>query len=85
MKEDLETEGQEWEKKQRQHDQLIKDYYNELEIKIPSFGFEAISTGNSEGEATTPIQVIPFEDSVTKGSFKVRLRTTETSFEGVSS
>lgn len=61
------------------------DYYNELEIKIPKFGFEAISTGNSEGEATTPIQVIPFEDSVTKGSFKVRLRTTETSFEGVSS
>ncbi|HRH46621.1 MAG TPA: hypothetical protein PKY82_33565, partial [Pyrinomonadaceae bacterium] len=61
------------------------DYYNELEIKIPSFGFEAITTGNAEGEGTTPIQVIPFEDSVTKGSFKIRLRTTVASFEGVSS
>lgn len=61
------------------------DYFNELEIKVPTFGFESITTGNDEGEGTTPIQVIPFEDSVTKGSFKIRLRTTETAFEGVSS
>lgn len=59
------------------------DYFYELEIKIPLFGFEAIGTGNDDGEATTPVQVIPLEDPVTKGSFKIRLRTSETSFEGV--
>jgi hypothetical protein len=61
------------------------DYFNELEIIIPKFGFENIQAGNDDGEGTTPVAVMPFEDPVTKGSFTVRLRTTEASFEGVSS
>lgn len=59
------------------------DYYNELEIIIPKFGFKSITTGNAGGDATSPIAVIPFEDPTTLGTFKVRLRTLETEFEGV--
>ena len=61
------------------------DYFNELEIIVPSFGFSTVTPAVDDEEAVTQIAVKPFEDPVTKGSFKVRLRTTETSFEGVSS
>lgn len=61
------------------------DYFYELEIIIPSFGFETISADADKGKATSPINIMPFEDPTTKGSFTVRLRTSEAAFEGVSS
>lgn len=59
------------------------DYFNELEITIPSFAFETIEGGNQDGVATLPIGVILLEDPITKGTFTARYRTALTTFEGV--
>jgi hypothetical protein len=50
------------------------DYFNEYEIIIPKFGFEGVDTGEDEGDAATPITIVPFEDPVTKGTMKMRVR-----------
>lgn len=50
------------------------DYFQEFEIIIPSFGFDSPDTGDDEGDAITPINIIPFEDPITKGTFKIRIR-----------
>lgn len=50
------------------------DYFNEVEIIVPKFGFDSPDTAEDEGDATTPINVIAFEDPVTKGTFKMRVR-----------
>ena len=51
------------------------DYYNEVEIIVPKFSFDSPDTGNDSGDATTPIGIVPLEDPVTKGTFKMRVRS----------
>ena len=51
------------------------DYFNEFEIIVPKFSFDSPDTGDDEGEATTPIAIVPLEDPVTKGTFRVRVRS----------
>lgn len=50
------------------------DYFSEFELIIPSFGFDSPDTGEDEGDAVTPINIIPFQDPITKGTFKIRVR-----------
>lgn len=50
------------------------DYFNEFELIIPVFSFDSPDTGEDEGDATTPINIIPLEDPVTKGTLKYRIR-----------
>jgi len=50
------------------------DYFHEFEIIVPSFGFDSPDTGDDEGDAATPINIVPFEDPITKGTFKLRVR-----------
>lgn len=47
---------------------------NELEIIIPKFGFDTPDTGDDEGDAATPINIIPFADPVTGGTITGRVR-----------
>jgi hypothetical protein len=49
-------------------------YRHEFEIIIPLFSFETPDTGDDDGDATTPINIICLEDPVTKGTMKVRIR-----------
>lgn len=51
------------------------DYFNEFEIIVPKFSFDSPDTGDDEGDATTPINIIPLEDPITKGTLKVRVRS----------
>lgn len=49
-------------------------YRHEFEIIIPLFSFDTIETGDDDGDATTPINVVCLEDPVTKGTMRVRVR-----------
>lgn len=53
---------------------LGADYYHEFEIIVPLFGFDSPDTADDEGDATTPINIVCFEDPVTKGTLKGRVR-----------
>ena len=50
------------------------DYFHEFDIIVPLFGFDSPDTGEEEGDATTPIGIVCFEDPVTKGTLKGRIR-----------
>ena len=50
------------------------DYFHTFEIKIPRFGFDSPDTGSDEDDASTPINIIPFEDPVTRGTLVGRIR-----------
>lgn len=50
------------------------DYFQEFEIIVPLFGFDSPDTGEDEGDAATPINIVCFEDPVTKGTIKGRVR-----------
>lgn len=47
---------------------------NEIELIVPSFGFDSPDTGDDEGDATLPINIYCFEDPITKGTMKARVR-----------
>jgi len=49
-------------------------YRHEFEIILPLFSFETPDTGDDDGDATTPINIVCLEDPVTKGTMKVRIR-----------
>jgi hypothetical protein len=49
-------------------------YNHEFELIIPLFGFDTPDTGDDDGDATTPINIVCLEDPVTKGTMKVRIR-----------
>ena len=49
-------------------------YRHEIELIIPKFSFDSPDTGADEDDAATPINVIPHEDPVTKGTWRVRVR-----------
>lgn len=50
-------------------------YRHEFEIIVPLFTFDAPETGDDDGDATTPINIVCLEDPVTKGTLKARIRT----------
>jgi hypothetical protein len=49
---------------------------HEFELIIPLFSFDSPDTGDDDGDATTPINIICLEDPVTKGTMKARIRNT---------
>ena len=49
-------------------------YRHEFEIIIPRFVFDSPDTGEDEGDATTPINLICLEDPTTKGTITGRIR-----------
>lgn len=53
---------------------IATTYRHEFEIIVPKFGFESVDTGEDEGDAATPINVIPFRDPVTGGTITGRVR-----------
>lgn len=54
---------------------LIDDTYrHEVEIIVPKFTFEVVTPDEDEGDAAIQINVLPFEDSVSKGAITGRVR-----------
>jgi hypothetical protein len=51
-------------------------FQHEFEIIIPRFSFDMPDTGDDDGDATTPINIVCLEDPVTKGTLKARIRNT---------
>lgn len=49
-------------------------YRHEFEIIVPLFSFDSPDTGDDEGDAATPINIIALEDPTTKGTIKGRIR-----------
>jgi hypothetical protein len=49
-------------------------FRHEFEIIIPLFTFDTPDTGDDDGDATTPINIVCLEDPVTKGTLKGRIR-----------
>lgn len=47
---------------------------HEFEIIVPLFSFDTPETGDDDGDATTPINIVCLEDPVTKGTLKARIR-----------
>ena len=49
-------------------------YRHEVELIIPRFNFDSPDTGSDEDDATTPINIVCLEDTVTRGTMKCRVR-----------
>lgn len=49
-------------------------YRHEFEIIVPLFSFDSVDAGEDEGDAATPINVIPLADPVTGGTITGRVR-----------
>lgn len=49
-------------------------YRHEFEIIVPDFAFEVVTPDEDEGDAAIMINVMPFEDSVSKGTITGRVR-----------
>lgn len=49
-------------------------YRHEFEIIVPDFAFEVISPDEDEGDAALAVNIIPFEDTVSKGAMTGRIR-----------
>lgn len=49
-------------------------YRHEFEIIVPSFMFDSVDTGDDDGDAATPINVVALQDSVSKGTITGRIR-----------
>jgi len=47
---------------------------HEFELIVPLFSFDTPETGDDDGDATTPINIVCLEDPVTKGTMKARIR-----------
>lgn len=52
-------------------------YRHEFEIIVPSFAFEVVTPDEDEGDAAIGINVIAFEDSVSKGTITGRVRNNQ--------
>lgn len=49
-------------------------YRHEFEIIVPLFSFDSVDTGDDNGDAATPVKVIPLADPVTGGTITGRIR-----------
>lgn len=49
-------------------------YRHEFEIIVPDFAFEVVTPDEDEGDAAIAINVMPFEDSVSKGTITARVQ-----------
>lgn len=52
-------------------------YRHEFEIIVPDFAFEVVTPDEGEGDAAISINIIPFEDSVSKGTITGRVRNNQ--------
>ncbi|MCC6328996.1 MAG: hypothetical protein IT174_10800 [Acidobacteria bacterium] len=52
-------------------------YRHEFEIIIPKFGFDSPDTSDDEGDAATPINIIPFKDPTSGGTITGRIRNAQ--------
>lgn len=52
-------------------------YRHEFEIIVPKFGFDSPDTADDEGDASTPINIIPFADPVSGGTITGRIRNAQ--------
>jgi len=53
---------------------IASTYRHEFEIIVPRFVFDSPDTGDDEGDAATPINIICLEDATTKGTITGRIR-----------
>lgn len=53
---------------------IASTYRHEFEIIVPRFVFDAVDTGDDDGDATTPINIIPLQDPTSKGTITARIR-----------
>jgi hypothetical protein len=56
---------------------ITGSYRHEFEIIVPKFSFECPDTGDDEGDAVTPINIIALKDPVTLGTIKGRVRNNQ--------
>lgn len=49
-------------------------FRHEFEIIVPKFAFDSLDTSDDEGDAATPINIVPLADPVTGGTITGRIR-----------
>ena len=53
---------------------ISSTYRHEFEIIVPKFMFDSVDPGEDNGDAATPINVIPLQDPTTLGTIKARIQ-----------
>lgn len=56
---------------------ISEAYRHEFEIIVPKFSFDSVDAGEDEGDAATPLNIIPLADPVTGGTITGRIRNAD--------